>query len=296
MKGKTGFDLSVCIKLTNRNERGDIMTDRMEIVFYDIETTIPSTDMIEFGAIVLDKTGLYEKESYSTLLKSNKINARSIECNGITFEMVKNAPTFEEVADDIYNVLNNRIWAGHNILGFDNLQIVKNFERIGRTPPVNIGIIDTLPLLRNTFGYRAGDLKMATLGNYFGLGQERHRALEDCRMTIDVLKNCSLTIFLEENTGYDSFVETSEKVPASGRDEIANAIDRAIENGESVWINYDGGSNPLVPRQISPIRWEHRKYKLEAFCHQSQTHKFFSQRKIVEIRKECWEVEEEKVS
>jgi DNA polymerase III epsilon subunit family exonuclease len=269
--------------------------DKMEIVFYDIETTIPPSDIIEFGAIVLDKTGLYEKESYSTLLKSNEITTRSIDCNGITPEMVKDAPTFEEVADDIYNILNNRIWAGHNILAFDNFHIVKNFERIGRTPPVNIGIIDTLPLLRNTFGNRAGDMKMATLGNYFGLGQERHRAIEDCRMTIDVLKNCSMTIFLEENTGFDSFVGRSEKAPASEQDEKITVIDKAIEKNESIWISYEGGQNPLVPRQISPVKWEHRKYKLVAFCHQSQTQKFFSQRKIVAIKKECWEVGKEKV-
>lgn len=75
---------------------------KMEIVFYDLETTIPPTDIIEFGAIVLDKTGLYEKESYSTLIHSVKINQESIDANGITPEMVKDAPEFKDVADKIY--------------------------------------------------------------------------------------------------------------------------------------------------------------------------------------------------
>jgi predicted DNA-binding transcriptional regulator YafY len=104
-----------------------------------------------------------------------------------------------------------------------------------------------------------------------------------------------MTIFLEENTGYDSFVGRSEKAPASEQDEKITVIDKAIEKNESIWISYEGGQNPLVPRQISPVKWEHRKYKLVAFCHQSQTQKFFSQRKIVAIKKECWEVEKEKV-
>ena len=40
----------------------------MEVVFYDLETTIPQDDIIEFGEIVLDKTGFFERESYSTLI------------------------------------------------------------------------------------------------------------------------------------------------------------------------------------------------------------------------------------
>ena len=87
----------------------------MEVVFYDLETTIPATDIIEFGGIVLDKTGLFERESYSTLIKSEKITPRSTECNGITLDMVKNSPTFAEIADNIFNILDGRIWAGHNI-------------------------------------------------------------------------------------------------------------------------------------------------------------------------------------
>ena len=39
----------------------------VELVFYDLETTIPPTDIIEFGAIVLDRHGLFERESFSTL-------------------------------------------------------------------------------------------------------------------------------------------------------------------------------------------------------------------------------------
>ncbi len=260
----------------------------MEIVFYDLETTIPPTDIIEFGAIVLDKTSLFEKESYSTLVKSDKISQRSIDCNGITLDTIQDAPSFEEVADNIYNILNNRIWAGHNIIRFDNLQILKHFERIGRKPPKAVSTIDTLPLLRTTFGYRGGDMKMATLGNYFGLGQERHRAIEDCRMTIEVLKNCSMTILLEENTSFNSFDDQIEAAPPNTRNEIINTLNMAINNKENIWIRYDGGSNPLVPRQIKPIKWEYENNKLIALCHQSQANKFFIRRKIIEIRKECW--------
>jgi len=185
-----------------------------EIVFYDVETTVPATDMIEFGAIVLDKTGLYEKETYSTLIHSSRVDQRSVECNGITGEMLKEAPVFEEVADEIYRILHGRIWAGHNIIRFDNVRVREAFKGIGGSPPEPAGIIDTLPLLRKNFGPRPGSLSLQSLGTYFGLGQERHRAIEDARMNIEVLKNCSLTLFLEEHTGF-----AGERGPATGRRE-----------------------------------------------------------------------------
>eukprot|EP00470_Lotharella_oceanica_P001483 CAMPEP_0170173370 /NCGR_PEP_ID=MMETSP0040_2-20121228/6645_1 /TAXON_ID=641309 /ORGANISM="Lotharella oceanica, Strain CCMP622" /LENGTH=273 /DNA_ID=CAMNT_0010414523 /DNA_START=83 /DNA_END=901 /DNA_ORIENTATION=- len=162
--------------------------------------------MIEFGAVVLDQKGLYERECYSTLIKPRRegnlapISERSINCNGITERMVKDSPSFADVADSIFRVLDGRIWAGHNIRRFDNPRIEQEFKAIGREPPKPSGIIDTLPLLKRSFGAgRAGNLKMATLGHYFGLGAERHRALEDARMNIEVLKSCATVILLEEN-------------------------------------------------------------------------------------------------
>ena len=266
----------------------------MEVVFYDLETTIPPTDIIEFGAIVLDKTGLYERESYSTLIHSTKITPKSTECNGITLDMVKDSPSFAEVADNIFNILDGRIWAGHNIITFDNKRITESFKKIGTPPPKPAGLIDTLPLLRKTFGPRAGNMKMASLGNYFGLGQERHRAIEDSRMTLDVLKNCAMTMFLEEHVGYagaDTLPQQKEQKTVTNP--IIEQLRKAITDKKDIWISYNGGSNPKVPRKIKPLKWEHEPWLIEAFCYQGQCNKHFAQRKICEIRNEEWEIKRE---
>jgi DNA polymerase III epsilon subunit-like protein len=261
----------------------------MEIVFYDIETTIPPTDIIEFGAIVLDKTGLYEKESYSTLIYSNNISKRSIDCNGITNVMLQGAPSFSDISDNIYNILHGRTWAGHNIIRFDNVHIKKAFEKINTPKPEPVGIIDTLPLLRNTFGKRAGNMALASLGHYFGLGQERHRAIEDSRMNLEVLKKCCMIMFLEENANYASDLVPEEKEEIlNDTKNIVKTIDEAIKNKQDIWISYNGGSNALVPRQIKPTKWIHYPWKLEAYCHQAQINKNFTQSKICEIRADKW--------
>ncbi|KAL2905997.1 Protein NEN4 [Bienertia sinuspersici] len=182
-----------------------------EIVFFDIETTVPNRAgpgqerrfwILEFGAIVICPQKLVEIDSYCTLIKPGDLSVvalRSTRSDGITRQAVIKAPTFEEVADNIYQVLHGRIWAGHNIQRFDCLRIKEAFAEIGRPAPQPLGMIDSLGVLTDKFGRRAGDMKMATLANYFGLGQQKHRSLDDVRMNLEVLKNCATVLFLESS-------------------------------------------------------------------------------------------------
>ena len=53
-----------------------------------------------------------------------------------------------------------RIWAGHNILRFDCPRIKEAFAEIGRPVPEPKGTIDSLALLTERFGRRAGNMKV----------------------------------------------------------------------------------------------------------------------------------------
>ncbi|KAF5737972.1 protein NEN4 isoform X2 [Tripterygium wilfordii] len=178
-----------------------------EIVFFDLETTVPNRAgqrfwVLEFGAIVVCPQKLVELESYSTLIRPHDLSVvalRSGRCDGITREAVANAPTFEDVADNIFNMLNGRIWAGHNIKRFDCVRIKEAFAGIGRPSPMPVGMIDSLCVLTEKFGRRAGNMKMASLAAYFGLGQQKHRSLDDVRMNLEVLKHCATVLFLESS-------------------------------------------------------------------------------------------------
>lgn len=63
---KGGSGQAALVVLDSKGDRSH------QIAFYDLETTIPPTDVIEFGAVVLDKAGFYEVETYSTLIHSNR--------------------------------------------------------------------------------------------------------------------------------------------------------------------------------------------------------------------------------
>ncbi|MCO5600935.1 hypothetical protein L7F22_055052 [Adiantum nelumboides] len=191
------------------------------IVFFDVETNVPgylcrSYELLEFGAVVLDARGLAELRSFHTLIRPKDlscIDRRTTECNTINTATVFNAPTFADVADDIYRLLHGHIWAGHNILKFDILRINEAFSKIGQPAPQPFGVIDTYPLLRRTFGKRAGNYKLATLANYCGFGKQEHRSLADVRMNINVLRSCATMLFLESN--YPDIFTTQMEVTTS---------------------------------------------------------------------------------
>ncbi|CAH8305468.1 unnamed protein product [Eruca vesicaria subsp. sativa] len=190
--------------------------DRSEIAFFDLETTIPfragqKHEILEFGAILVCPKKLVELRSYTQLVRPanlNSITVRSVNCNGIKREDVESKPSFADIADDVYEILNGRVWAGHNILRFDIPRIREAFSEIGRDPPEPKGTIDSLVLLTQKFGRRAGDMKMATLATYFGIGNQTHRSLDDVRMNFEVLKYCATVLFLESSLP-DELIENS---------------------------------------------------------------------------------------
>ncbi|RID55948.1 hypothetical protein BRARA_G03181 [Brassica rapa] len=180
---------------------------RSEIAFFDLETAVPTEPgkpfaILEFGAILVCPRKLVELHSYSTLVRPTDlslISTLSKRRSGITREGVLSAPTFVEIADQVYNILHGRIWAGHNIKRFDCVRIRDAFAEIGHSPPEPKAVIDSLSLLSQKFGKRAGDMKMASIAKYFELGDQAHRSLEDVRMNLEVVKHCATVLFLESS-------------------------------------------------------------------------------------------------
>ena len=131
-----------------------------DIVVYDVETTMTVEHgkvprIIEFAAVILDGRRLHEKEAFGTLLHSDDISPLSIEHNGITAEMLSDAPKFADVADRVYAMLNGKIWMGHNISSFDNTILASAFVEIGRQPPLPMRILDTCNWIKNGLGNRS---------------------------------------------------------------------------------------------------------------------------------------------
>ncbi|KAK4371737.1 hypothetical protein RND71_007121 [Anisodus tanguticus] len=173
------------------------------IVFFDVETThrYQGRILFEFGSIFVCPRRLIELDghTYSTLIRPDPFldTFPDLSYKGITREDLASAPHFSQVADKIYQILHGRTWAGHNIQEFDYPQIKKAFDKIGRPAPEYRHMIDSVPLLTEWFGRRAGRMKLKSLAAYFKLGEQVHRSLDDVRMNLEVVKHCGIVLFLE---------------------------------------------------------------------------------------------------
>ncbi|KAL9326396.1 hypothetical protein ACSQ67_007041 [Phaseolus vulgaris] len=212
---------------------GSPVEDRSEIVFFDVETSVPTRTgqgfaILEFGAILVCPKTLTELNNYSTLVRPANLSVIS-PCPSVAMASPPTpspprrlSPTLLTSSTTFFTVW--RIWAGHNIIRFDCVRIRDAFAEINQPPPEPKGTIDSLVLLTQKFGRRAGDMKMATLATYFGLGRQTHRSLDDVRMNLEVLKYCATVLFLESSLP-DIFTANSWVSP--------NATTRSRSNGKS---------------------------------------------------------------
>lgn len=103
------------------------------VAFFDLETTGTnlSTDRIVEIAIVRVKPDGSQKILRKLINPGMQIPETSTEVHGITNEMVKDAPTFKQAANEIKQFLDNCDLGGYNSNKFDIPMLVEEFLRAG---------------------------------------------------------------------------------------------------------------------------------------------------------------------
>ncbi|MEM1358322.1 MAG: exonuclease domain-containing protein [Bacteroidota bacterium] len=165
------------------------MSKNKEYAIIDVETTGGRANrhrVTEVGIVIFD--GEKVLETYQSLINPEmRIPAGITELTGITMEMVANAPKFHEVARQIVELTQDRIFVAHNSR-FDYDFIREEFRRLGYT--YSRKQLCTVRLSRKTFP----GLPSYSLGNltrHFGIKLDNHhRALADAEATTELLKLC----------------------------------------------------------------------------------------------------------
>jgi DNA polymerase-3 subunit epsilon len=150
------------------------------VVFVDLETTgasPASARIIEVG-LVTAAGGALERE-WSTLVNPGASIPRTIQhFTGITDEMVRDAPYFEDVADVLLEQLAGRVFVAHNAR-FDHGFLRRELGRIGRK--LSAPVICTVRLSRR-LDRDAREHHLDAVIERYGLACERrHRALPDAQ-------------------------------------------------------------------------------------------------------------------
>lgn len=154
-----------------------------DYVVFDLETTGISTAfdaVVEISAVKV-KNGVAVEE-FGTLVNPERpmpVSASLV--NGITDEMLKDAPVFKDVLADFLEFAGDSVLVGHNIHTFDMKFIYRDSKEFyGRIPDNDY--IDTLTLARQ---YISGltHYRLVDLAEHYGISPEgAHRALNDCYM------------------------------------------------------------------------------------------------------------------
>ncbi len=167
--------------IINTNTRKSIKADISDYTVIDLETTdvnVRICEIIEASAVRVRNNVITDR--FSTLIKPVKpISSLITSITGITNDMVKDAPSVQQVLPDYLDFIGDDIILGHNVACFDRNIIKIYCEKLGLSPFMN-DTLDTLTYSRKC-DIDVPNRKLTTLTQYFGISHDdAHRALADC--------------------------------------------------------------------------------------------------------------------
>lgn len=192
-----------------------LKNQKRPLVFMDIESTGLSTShdrIIEIAMIRMEPNGV--EKSFSTFINPETfIPEPSFEIHHITNEMVKNAPTFREIAPQIRDFIGAADLGGYGILKFDIPILQAEFNRAGIAFYMESRyLIDALIIFRRM------ERRNLSAAYQFYCGKNldgAHRAGEDVRASWEVFwaQVRRYETLPKEISGLDKFCREQQKNP-----------------------------------------------------------------------------------
>jgi DNA polymerase-3 subunit alpha (Gram-positive type) len=167
--------------------RTDQAISNTTFVFFDTETTGLSPKwhrILEIGAIKVRNGEVIETKSW-LLNPQRSIPEGSLRVHGITWDMVKDKPTFAEIYPEFVAFIQDAVLVAHNAR-FDVSMVRAEIRRAGLQIPPN-QVIDTLKLFRRWFP-DAKSHRLGALADDLGVaGDPLHRAASDSMYDVLIL-------------------------------------------------------------------------------------------------------------
>lgn len=217
------------------------------VVFVDIETTGGSyrnSRILEIAAIRVED-GEITKE-FSTLINPEAYIPASItSLTGISESDIVDAPIFEDIADELADILHGAVFIAHNVR-FDYSFIKQEFAQIGME--FSPKLLCTVRLSRALYSIHRGHSLAKLIERHNIPVLDRHRALEDARAIL------YFTELAFNEHGYDLFnaavshqIKTQSLPP-----NLDSSVINAISNEPGVYIFRDENKQPIyVGKSIS---------------------------------------------
>jgi DNA polymerase III epsilon subunit len=245
--------------------------EEVPLAFLDVETTGLSAtmgDRICEVAILRCQNGQVVDALQRLVNPRRSISPGALSVHGITEEMLRDAPPFAEVADDVLALLDGATLVGHNAQ-FDLGFLHEELARVGvRMPPVIA--LDTLLLTRRYLKQRSYSLQRLATALGVEVKGQAHRAMVDVLLTRGVFEFMvnelrpqgirTLADFLAAQGG------VLNAAPSPNTD-VPPVIQEALRREKFLYLRYLSESGEETERLVRPTRVMARNGSLFLMAH-----------------------------
>lgn len=197
------------------------------------------------------------REEYETLVDPGRpISADAYAVNQISSELLRGAPPFSQIADEVLGRLEGAAAVAHNA-PFDLSFLAAALEEL-HIPVLSNPVVDTLALARNRYGFPRNNLH--SIASDLGIViPRRHRALGDALATWRVLEFFSQDLQVRYGIG-----TLGELVRAQGgpipwpenlpRDILPAVLAEALDSRRALFLRYCSSEGDVTERTVEPLR------------------------------------------
>jgi DNA polymerase-3 subunit epsilon len=194
-------------------------------------------------------------EPFSSLVNPGRHIAQDASAvSGITDEMVRAAPPFDDVAPHVLRLLEGAVLLAHNA-PFDLAFLAVQLASLGY-PQLTNPVVDTLALARRCYQYPSnalGDLARARSLS----GPREHRAAGDAELTRRLFRS-----FLSDFSAKDactlgdvlSLQGGNVSIPSPDQPELPPFLQEAIDEGRKLRIRYRSAEDVWTERVVIPLQ------------------------------------------
>jgi DNA polymerase-3 subunit epsilon len=228
------------------------------LIFFDLETTGTniSTDKIVQIAIVKTNVDGTTEEKTRLVNPGIPIPKEATDVHGITDEMVKDQPTFGQIAKALKSTFEGCDIAGYNSDNFDVPLIIQEFQRVQiQFPDWDLDFIDVLKIERIINSHKLGE----TFKRYTGEVLEgAHDALADTRATKTVLAHqlVELKKIFDQHDGFEGEItpKAIDQLLQGDQKRFDYAGKTYIKDGIVFWAFGKCQNNPVLDDR-SYLNW-----------------------------------------
>ncbi|CAA7012882.1 unnamed protein product [Microthlaspi erraticum] len=156
------------------------------VAFFDFKEH--ESGNLQFGGMIVSSETLESIENITYYIPSDIDAFRK----DSSTRRLKKPVTFLEISEEIYNMLNGKIWMGHDIIRRDIPRLRAEFIKISKEFPAPKTVIDTVL-------FTSSNSRLAKLSVFCGLGCTKQGSCKDCTINLNAIKECETIMKILKN-------------------------------------------------------------------------------------------------